>query len=337
MKKILKTLLILLLVTINANSQDKVGTVSAPFLSLASSARGTAMGGAFVAIANDENALIYNPGGLAQISRNTVSFSNANYFVGSSYQDFSAIIKSGNADVFAIRAFVLNYGEMEVTTIQNPDGTGELFTPLDLSIGLTYSRFLTTNFSFGATAKYVSQQIWNSKATGFAVDLGVLYRSDFKNLRIGMSITNFGTDMTMTGDNLKQAYDIAPENNGNNDRLPVYLATNAWAMPLNFRVGLAMDVLKTNLNTVTMAVDAKHPSDNSESIDIGLEYGFKNLVFLRAGYRNMFTNIKSDAGFTAGFGLNYELNSQNMLRIGYSYQQHEYLDSPQIWTLGVTF
>lgn len=337
MKKFITSLFILFLVANNANSQDKVGTVSAPFLSLASSARGTAMGGAFVAISNDENALIYNPGGLAQVNKNTVSFSNANYFVGSSYQDFTAIINNGNFGAFAIRAFVLNYGEIPVTTIQNPEGTGELFSPMDLSIGLTYSRYLTTSFSFGATVKYVSQQIWNSSATGFAVDLGVLYKSSFKNLRIGMSITNFGTDMTMSGDNLKQAYDIAPENNGNNDRLPVYLATNAWAMPLNFRVGLAMDIYETTLNKITLAVDAKHPSDNSEALDLGAEYGFKNMVFLRAGYRNMFTSMASDAGFAAGFGLNYELNSRNSIRIDYSYQKHEFLNSPQIWTLGITF
>jgi opacity protein-like surface antigen len=108
-------------------------------------------------------------------------------------------------------------------------------------------------------------------------------------------------------------------------------------MPLNFRVGVAMDVIEGNMNRLTVAVDAKQLSDNSSSLDVGAEYGFKNMLFFRGGYRSLFTKVVEDGGFTAGFGLNYDLNSRNSIRVGYSFQHHQRLNNPQIWTLGVTF
>jgi len=318
-------------------AQDKVGTTAAPFLSIGTFTRGTAMGGAFTAISDDENSLFWNPGGLAQVKKNIVSFSNTTYFVGTSYQDVSAAFYTGLQGTFGLRLMVLNYGDEGVTTIQAPEGTGERYSAMDLSINLTYSRYLTNQFSFGATAKYISQRIWNTSSNGFAVDLGVLYTSPFKNLRIGMSITNFGTDMQMFGDDLKQAHDIDPNINGNNDLLPAYMETSLWALPLNFRVGLAMDVFENSLNRLTVAVDAKHPSDNAEALDVGLEYAFKNMLFLRGGYRNLFIAEQMDGGVTAGFGLNYDLNSRNSIKIGYSFQYHKYLSHPQMWSLGISF
>lgn len=339
MKK-MKFILLALLVASSMEllqAQDKVGTTAAPFLSIPTFTRGTAMGSAFTAIADDENALFWNPGGLAQVKKNIVSFSNTTSFVGSSYQDISATFYSGLTGTFGLRVMVLNYGEMDVTTIQNPEGTGERFAPMDLSINLSYSRFLTNQFSFGATAKYISQRIWNTTANGFAIDMGVLYTSSFKNLRIGMSITNFGTDMRMFGEDLKVAHDIDRNINGNNEFLPANMETSLWALPLNFRVGIAMDVFENALNRLTVAIDAKHPSDNAEALDVGLEYAFKNMLFVRGGYRNLFIAQQMDGGLTAGFGLNYDLNSRNSLKIGYSYQYHEFLDSPQMWSLGISF
>lgn len=337
----MKTLVILFTILISlpalVQSQDKTGTTAAPFLNIATNARAIAMGSAFSAIADDENALYVNPGGLATLDYNTASFSNTSYFVGTSFQEVTAIIANPSSGSFGIRFMVLNYGDEDVTTIANPEGTGERWSAMDMSIGLTYSRYLTTEFSFGATAKYVSQRIWNSTSEGFALDVGVLYKSSFKNLRIGMSISNFGSEMQMQGDDLKKAIDIDENNNGNNDRLPAFLATNPWEMPLLFKVGLAMDILEAKSNRLTVAFDAKQPSDNSSSVDVGLEYGFNDLLFIRGGYRSLFGKVISDGGFTTGFGLKYAMTTRNTVNLGFAYQVHEYLGNPTTLTLSVTF
>lgn len=325
-----------LALTVNVQAQDKVATTASPFLSITAGARASAMGGAYVAIANDGSSMFWNPGGMAQLDKSTVTFSNMNWFLDSQIQDAAVVLHSEKSGNFALSVRSLNYGDIEVTTIENPEGTGEVFTPTDLSVALSYSNFLTDQFSLGANAKFVQQKIWNESATGFAVDLGMLFRTKFKNLRIGMSITNFGTDMKMSGDDLRQAIDIDQGINGNNDRLEGYLGTDSWPMPLLFKVGLAIDALDIEHHKIEFAVDAKHPSDNSESLDLGLEYAFNDLVFFRGGYRSLLASQIEDQGITAGFGLKYEFNGIGA-NFGAAYITHEYLQDPILWTLEISF
>lgn len=339
MKKLLKYSLLMavsLLLSLNLQAQDKVGTSGPAFLSITSGARASAMGGAYVAIANDGSSMFWNPGGMAQVDKSTVTFSNMNWFLDSQIQDASVIFNGGNAGNFALSVRALNYGDIEVTTIETPEGTGEIFTPTDLSVAFSYSRYITDQFSIGANTKFVQQKIWNEAANGFAVDLGMLYRTNFKNLRIGMSITNFGSDMRMRGDDLRQAIDIDEGQNGNNERLEGYLGTDSWPMPLLFKVGVAIDALNTENHKVEVALDAKHPSDNSESLDVGLEYGFNEMVFFRGGYRSLFSSQIEDQGYTAGFGLKYAI-SGIAAELGVAYMTHEYLQDPLLWTLEIGF
>ena len=282
-----------------ASAQDKVGTTAAPFLRIGMGARAGAMGESYTAIAEGPSALYWNPAGIA-VSRGTaVEFSYATWFVDSSVQQAALVIPMAGLGMFGLHVTSLNYGEMEVTTISNPDGTGELFTPRDLAAGLSFARSLTDRFDIGGTFKVVTQRIWNSTATGFALDLGVLYRTDVKNLRIAASMANFGQDLQLGGKDLRVAQDIDPSIEGNNPRLPANLETDSWAMPLTFRIGLAADVIALESQRLTTTVDALHPNDNSESANFGLEYAFSELVFLRGGYRQAFSSESGDGGFHA--------------------------------------
>ncbi len=316
-------------------SQDKVGTTAAPFLGISSGTRASAMGGAYVALSDDGSSMFYNPAGMAQVSYNSISFSNVRWFLDSQIQDASVIVNGGTKGNFALSVRALNYGEIDVTTITNPEGTGEQFTPIDLAVGFTYSNYITDKFSVGATTKFIQQKIWNEQALGFAVDLGMLYKTDFRNLTIGMSMLNFGTDMQLTGDDLRQPIDLSDEN-GNNERIEAFLGTDSWPLPLIFRVGLAIDAFETESHKMIFSIDAKHPNDNSESIDVGAEYGFKDLLFLRGGYRSLLSSEDEDQGYTLGFGLNYEINGIKT-KLGGAYLSHKYLDDPLMWTLEVQF
>lgn len=335
--RILTILLLIGLLAYSASAQDKVSTTAAAILTSSTSASGAALGNANVALARGQDALFWNPSGLVQNGKSSAMFNVVNWFVGTQIQEAAVILDQGNRGAFGMRVTVLNSGEMDVNTIDRPYGTGERFSTTTMIAGLSYSRYLTTQFSFGATFKYINERIWNSTATGLAVDLGVLYKSDIKNLRIGMSITNYGTDMKMEGDDLKQAHDIDPNNNGNNDLLPAYMETNSWPLPLNFRVGLAMDVVEMAGNRITGVIDAKHPSDNAESLDIGAEYSFREMLYLRGGYRNLFTSQKEDSGVSLGFGLDINITSINSISLNYTYMVHEVLNDPQMWSLGISF
>ena len=318
------------------NAQNKVGTTAAAFLTIATDARAAAMGSAQVALEGGPNTVHWNPAALSRFGASGVDFARADWFVDSQYHYFSTGVETPVAHV-GLSVMMLDYGEMEVTTIANPEGTGELYNPKDMSIGLTAARNITNRFSAGITLKYVQQKIWNEKASGTALDLGVFYDTGYKNLRIGMSMTNFGSDMALSGKDLRRAIDIEPNFEGNNPRLGAELETDEWPMPLTFRVGLAIDAWSTQTQRLTIALDAMHPNDNSESTSIGAEYSFREFFFIRGGYRQAFSDISDDGGMTGGFGLAYRVSNDVTAHFDYVFQDYGDLGTPQMWTLGATF
>lgn len=331
-----KVLIILLLSVAYLFPQTKIGSTAAPFLNIAVSPRAISMGGAFIATANDVSSLYWNPAGASRSNINEAMFSHSRWFADINYNWAGAMIKLGGAGTLGLSLTYLDYGDIEITTLAEQDGTGQFFSAHDLSMGLTYAYNLTDRFSLGGTVKYVQQTIWNSSASAFAMDLGVLFHSDIYGLRIAATITNFGTPMQMDGKDLLVQHDIEPNIYGNNDQILANLQTDEFPLPLTFRIGLAMDVLDTEEHRFTLAADALHPNDNSESVNVGAEYMFNNLVAFRVGYKSLFLD-NSEEGLTAGVGLNYDFAADFGVRIDYAYQDFGVLDYTQHFSLGIKF
>ena len=317
-------------------SQSKVGSTAAPFLNIGIGPRAISMGGAFIATASDVSSLYWNPAGASRSNINEAMFSHSSWFADINYNWAGAMLKLGDAGTVGLNLTYLDYGDMEITTLAEQDGTGQLFSAHDMSIGLTYAYNLTDRFSLGGTVKYIQQKIWNTSASAFAMDLGVLFHSDIYGLRIGATITNFGTPMKMDGKDLLVQHDIDPNNYGNNDQILATLQTGEFPLPLTFRIGLAMDVLNSEEHRVTFAADALHPNDNDESLNVGAEYMFNNLIAFRVGYKSLLLT-NSEEGLTAGVGLNYNFTSDFGVRVDYAYQDFGVLDYTQHFSIGIKF
>ena len=315
---------------------SKVGTTAAPFLEIEVGPRALGMGGAFVAVANDATAIYWNPAGLARLPKIEATLIHTNWLVGTSFDFAGIVIPMGHMGSIAVSVTSLSTDEMVVRTVQKPEGTGEKFSYGDLSAGLSYAKNLTDRFSIGVNAKYISQRIWHMKAKGVAFDIGTLFRTQFNGMMIGMSISNFGTSMKLEGKDVFVNYDEAPQFGGSNDRIPAYKLTDKFPLPLLFRVGLAMDILNTNNSKLTIAIDAAHPNNNTEYVNLGMEYIFRSQVALRLGYKNLFT-LDSEEGFTAGVGTKLKLAGGVALKIDYAYQELGRLENAQRFSLGFEF
>jgi hypothetical protein len=231
---------------------------------------------------------------------------------------------------------MLNMGEMEVRTEMLQEGTGEFFDVSDMAIGVTYGLNLTDRFSLGISGKYILQKIWKEQADGFALDIGTIYDTPVNGLRIGAALTNFGSDMRMEGDDLLVYHDIDPKQSGNNDRIFAELQTSSWPLPLNFQLGVAMDLVQTESNRLTVAVDAIHPIDNTESMNTGIEYGFNNNFFLRVGYQNLFLR-DSEEGLTAGAGVQTGLLGNVTVGFDYAYADFGRLQNAHRFSVNLVF
>jgi opacity protein-like surface antigen len=314
----------------------KVGTTSAQFLKIEIGARAVAMGGAFVAVANDATAICWNPAGIARLSSIEVVLIHTDWLADINFDFISVILPLGEFGNLGASIISLNMGENKVRTVFYPEGTGEKYGAGDLAVGLSYAKNLTDRFSIGFTGKYIRQQIWHMSSSAFAVDIGILYTTRFNGMKMGMSISNFGNKMRLEGKDTLVNYDPDQVKYGNNDRIPAHMQTDRFSLPLIFRVGVAMDVLKGDRHRMTIAVDAVHPNDNTENLNFGTEYVFNNMIFLRIGYKNLFTQ-DGEEGLTAGAGIEYRLPGNTSIKLDFAYQDFGRLNNVQRFSLGLEF
>ncbi|NQV42323.1 MAG: PorV/PorQ family protein [Candidatus Marinimicrobia bacterium] len=325
----------LLIMPVIISAQSMVGTTAAYFLGIEVGGRSVGMGGAHVASVNDATALYWNPGAITQIRGNEAMFVHSQYLAGTSFDYAAAVFHMGGFGTIGLSATILDYGNLIHTTIQDPDGTGLTFTASDLAVGVSLARAMTDRFSIGGTAKFISQTIWHEKALSVAVDVGTLYRTDFNGLVLGMSISNFGLPMRMTGSDLEHFYDIAEELDGNNGKIVSTLETGYFNLPLVFRAGISMDIFRNETMGMIFAVDALHPNNNYESVNVGIEYELLKKFYARAGRKALFLE-DSEEGLTAGFGLLIPMRGLKV-RMDYGYEYFGRLKDIQNFSLALDF
>jgi len=329
-------LIVMLAVALPATGQTKVGTTAGQFLGISVGPRAMAMGGAYVASNEDVTSIYWNPGAFQQAGKSQLAFSNTDWLVGTKFRWVGLMLNLGTENAVGLSLTQLDYGEEEVTTVAMPEGTGERWSAQDLSIGLSYCRRLTDRFSMGATVKYVDQRIWNESATTFAFDIGLLFVTGFHDMRLGVSMSNFGGEMKMDGRDLLQRVDIDPLNSGSNKALVGSLKTDSWAIPLLFRVGVAIDAYKDDMFKLTLAADALRPNDNEESVNAGGEIGWNNMIFLRGGYKSLFGS-DAEEGLSLGAGLKYTVEGFGAIEVNYAFTKFGLFGNLNTIALAVSF
>ncbi|NND73195.1 MAG: PorV/PorQ family protein, partial [Rhodothermales bacterium] len=235
----------------SANGQSRVGTTAAPFLTLGTGAKGQSLGSAYTTMAVGADAVFWNPAGAARgysgSNSGSAFFTHHEWLADINYNAAAVVVPVMGSAVIGLGIAAVDYGDMVVRTVAQPEGTGETFSSTDLSLGLTYAQPLTTQFYFGGTVKYVRQQIRDMSATGVAFDLGFVLETRYLNgLQLAASIQNFGTKLEMRGVNGQTFVDIDPSNSGNNDNIPARLEMDSWDLPLYFKFGASLPVFDVN-------------------------------------------------------------------------------------------
>ena len=151
---------------------SKTGTTAATFLEISVGAPAIGMGGAFVSLANDATALYWNPAGIATMSDMEVIAAHTDWIADTKFDFGGFVWPLGNFGTLGFSLTSLTMADMAVTTVEMPDGTGNIFSASDLAAGLTYARPLTDRFSVGFTAKFIQESIWHESAKAFAMDAG---------------------------------------------------------------------------------------------------------------------------------------------------------------------
>jgi len=328
----------LLLGQSSAKNVSKTGTTAAPFLEIPVGARAVGMGGAFVSIANDATALYWNPAGIVKLGRNELIAVHTGWIAETSFDFAALVLPLGGFGTLGISIISLSMDDMKVRTIEKPEGTGEFFSAKDIAAGISYARELTDRFAIGFNAKFIQQRIWHMSANAIAIDAGTTFRTDlFGGMTIGATISNFGTPMKLSGRDTRTFRRVDETKQGSNERIPYNIEMDSWNLPLVFQFGVSTNALNTKQYRWTIAVDALHPNDNYESVNIGTEFAYRSFFFLRGGYHSLFLD-EAEGGLSLGFGLSTEMLFGNaVVHIDYAYRDMGRLEDVNVFSLAIIF
>ncbi len=323
-----------------AQKPFKTGTTAASFLELGVGAKGIAMGEAYVAIAEGPEAAYWNPGGLGMMQNIEVAFMQMDYVAEIELQNLAFALPVPGA--FTFGAMITNLGVPDdvVRTVEDPNGeSGETFEAGSIALAGYVARQFTDRFSIGVGVKYIYEKLHQETANSLALDFGVLIRTNFlNNMTLGMSITNFGSGLRFQGEDLLRLHADREDLAGTNQNLPVNYDTNSWPLPITFRIGVATEVFNRNGQKLRVSLDALHPNNINEYVNVGGEYvarvGRLGDFALRGGYNAAFQE-DSQQGLTAGAGLNIFVNPNFSLGIDYAYTNYDFFGD--IHRYSVTF
>jgi long-subunit fatty acid transport protein len=274
---------------------QRAGISTAQFLKIGVGGRATAMGDAFVAIANDVTALYWNPAGLTQFAENQIIFSHNKWVVDINHDFVGAVYHLDDANTFGISLTSLSMEDMKVTTEYAPNGTGEYFGFSDIGIAISYSRKMTDQFSFGGTVRYMEESLDKLKMRGLMIDLGTYYWTGLGTTRFAVAVTNFGNDLAPDGE-------VALVGNRTKSDW------QSFSPPTMFRIGFAFEPYEDEENRITTSIQLNHPNDNSENLSLGFEYVWNKMFFARGGYK---INV-DEQNYSFGAGVNVPISIANV-------------------------
>jgi hypothetical protein len=318
------------------------GTTAAEFLLFGAGARGTALGTAYSAIANDVSALYYNPAGIALMSRAGAMVGTYDYVAETRYSwGGIAFPFSGGSRSVGIQVGTFGFKDQPVYTAEQPEGTGSVYSVSQTVAGLTFAQNFSDRFSAGITAKGVFDNLGEASGQAFAVDFGTNFHAQLSGhpIKFSFVVSNLGTNLSYSGSALQTEAprDSVPgEAEVPQNPQPAEFRTKDFPLPTIFRVGLAYDLVSGDNNRLTLLSDFNQPNNNAAGFSAGGEWMTQRLggtafgFALRGSYSyaaannldpvDPATTALSDEenlqGLALGGGLNYGTGNFN---VGFDY------------------
>lgn len=321
--------------------QNRAGTSSAPELRIPIGARYLAMVGSPIASVTGLEAIYWNPAGVDLTPTDANALFSYRQYIADMNMDFVAVSgRLGGFGSIALSFRSLNIGDINVTTMDQPDGTGEVINPNYFILGLTYSKQLTDRVSIGANFNIINESFSNVGATGFSFDAGVEYNNLFEvpGFAVGVVVKNLGASMKYAGNGL-----FIQANDPNSSRGPTGYQIDAASAELPSEISIGLSYLRNldEQNKITFAASFQNNNYTYDNYNLGLEYSFKDILYVRGGY--LYSPQSTDANpnifqnYALGVGFNLKHISDIDLAVDYAYVPVKYFDANNVFSLRFGF
>lgn len=303
--------------TVESNFR-RTGSTGFGFLLVGQGARASAMGGAYVSVANDINGIFWNPAGLTAIERAAYTFTYTQWLADSKLYSGAASYKLPFGTV-ALSLISFAPQSFEETTIFEPLGTGVMVTGTGTAVGLVFAKQLTNKLSVGLEGRYLQQNLHREQVSHIDFGVSSMFATGFASSRIGMSLKNFGADKAV-------------------------VTEDPFRMPMMFNFGLAMEVYGALGDPVSLTLSVSNVYEletEKEQFRSGAELWLHNMLALRGGYRfskGLFGFSKDIFGYSLGAGLKHSFVGRSFA-VDFSYAEvsEAAFDAPLRLTVSGTF
>lgn len=331
---------LLMMAEVFASGGKRNGTAGAQELLIPVGARGLAFSGSYISGISGVDAIYYNPAGLSASPKSTEAlFSYMSYIadIGVSYAAVGANFEGFGSLGFSVKS--LDFGDIPVTTTENPYGTGATFSPTYVTLGLTYSNALTDRIRVGVNVNLVNEKIVRTSASGVSLDIGVQYAgiAAIEGLNLGVVLKNFGPQMSFDGPDLLRD---ATENNTNRGTQKYQIDAAGFELPSQLELGLSYEKqFDTDYRAMIIASFQNNNFANDE-YRAAAEFSFKDMFAVRGGYAYQSEasgGHEEEAIFGPTFGAGVILHSAVDVTIDYAYRWARYFDANHMFTVKLGF
>ena len=327
---VLITALILPFSEVQAGNKDRSGQAGAPELLINPWARSAGWGSVTTSNVKGLEGMFSNVAGLAFTRRTELIFAHTTWLKGSgtTIANFGLSQRLGETGVLGLSVFSMQFGDLDVTTVEQPDGTGATFSPSLLNINLAYAKAFSNSIYGGIVLKIISESIPDASAQGIALDVGVQYVTGERDqAKFGVSLKNVGPKMKFTGD----GFSIKAFFQGDDNSITVYQRSENFEMPAQLRIGASYDFLMGEWNRLTVAANFVSNSFTKDQVTLGLEYSLKDYLMLRGAYtyeEGIYepiedanrTNVYKGPSFGATVEVPFSKKTDAAFAVDYSYQ-----------------
>ncbi|MES2763341.1 MAG: PorV/PorQ family protein [Bacteroidota bacterium] len=294
----------------NAGNPERAGQAGASQLLINPYARSAGWAGANGSISKGLESQYTNVAGIASTKKTELMFMRSAWLVGTgiNINTFGLTQRVGETGAIGLGIMSINAGRIERTTEDQPEGGLGTFTPRFTNIALSYAKGFSDNIFGGITVRVISEGIDNVKAQGVSIDAGIQYHTGkYDHMHLGVALKNVGPKMQYKGDGLSSqktvtnAYGIDYDLTGVN-------RSAAFELPALLNISAAYDIyllkdttgrLKTH--RVTIAANYTSNSFTKDNYLVGLEYGWKNIIMVRAGMVTEQGIFKGEGNRTTAF------------------------------------
>ena len=265
-----------------------------------------------------------NIAGMAFTTGLQTGFANSQWLVGSGIQLNSASFATpvGNDGVLGVHITGMNYGQIEVTTTELPEGGAGYFSPSSTIIGIAYAKKFTQSIYGGINIKLYNSSISNLNATGVCFDAGVQYVTGAeRDFRFGITLRNIGPSFGYSGDGMAI---VLPVPTGSHTST-FDSRTEQFELPTQLAIGASKRFDLDAKNRLNLAGNFISNSFKKDQFTVGLEFYHNDIFQVRASYAafdNRFDGIANEAfsGPAMGFSVNAPTGGTSKLSLSYAYR-----------------